>query len=127
MWKWDFCNVIIPSEDTKTLEFNQYQKSDKASFIIYADLEYLIHKKILTTRVSKHNPSGFSMSTISSFKIIQNKHDVYTGKDCMKKFLREHAMNISTFKKNKKLNYEQKSSMNHLKMQKSVIFVMLYL
>ena len=34
----DFCNVIMHSEDTKILEFNQYQKSDKASFIVYADL-----------------------------------------------------------------------------------------
>ena len=25
----DFCSVIMPSEDTKILEFNQYQKSDK--------------------------------------------------------------------------------------------------
>ena len=31
-------------EDTKTLEFNQYLKSDKAPFIIYADLESLIDK-----------------------------------------------------------------------------------
>ena len=38
----DFCNVIMPSEDTKILEFNQYQKSDKAPFIIYADLECII-------------------------------------------------------------------------------------
>ena len=28
----------MPSEDTKILEFNQYQKSDKAPFVIYADL-----------------------------------------------------------------------------------------
>ena len=35
----DFCNVVMPSEDTKILEFNKYQKSDKAPFIIYADLE----------------------------------------------------------------------------------------
>ena len=33
----DFCYVIIPSEDTKILEFNHYQKSDKALFIIYLD------------------------------------------------------------------------------------------
>ena len=26
------------------------------------------------------------MSTTSLFKIIENKHDVYQGKDCMKKF-----------------------------------------
>ena len=24
----DFCNVMMPSEDTKIVEFNQYQKSD---------------------------------------------------------------------------------------------------
>ena len=39
----EFCNVedtkiMLPSEDTKILEFNQYQKSDKAQFVIYADL-----------------------------------------------------------------------------------------
>ena len=44
MWKKDFCNVIMPSEDTKILEFNQYQKSDKAPFIVYADLECIIRK-----------------------------------------------------------------------------------
>ena len=32
----------MPSEDTKILEFNQYQKSDQIPFIIYADLECLI-------------------------------------------------------------------------------------
>ena len=30
------------SEDTKILEFSQYQKSDEALFIIYADIECLI-------------------------------------------------------------------------------------
>ena len=53
-----------------------------------------------TTKVSEHIPSGFLMSTISSFKIIENKHDVYEGKDCMKKFcepLREHALKIINF------------------------------
>ena len=60
------------SEDTKILEFNQYQKSDKAPFIIYADLECLIEKidgcknipeNSSTTKVGEHIPSGFSMST----------------------------------------------------------------
>ena len=66
----------MPSEDTKILEFNQYQKSDKAPFIIYADLECIIEKidgcknnpeSSPTTKVSKHISSGFPMSTISSF------------------------------------------------------------
>ena len=50
-----------------------------------------------TTNVREHVPSSFSMATISPFKSIKNKHDVYRGKECMKKFcesLREHAMKI---------------------------------
>ena len=91
----DFYNVIMPSGDTKILEFNQYQKSDKAPFIIYADLKCMIEKidgcknnpeNSSTTKVSEHIPSGFSMYAISSFRSIENKHDVYRGKDCMKKF-----------------------------------------
>ena len=81
-----FCNVIMPPEDTKKLEFNQCQKSDKAPFNIYADLECLIEKingcrnnpeNSSTAKVSEHIPSGFLMSTISSFRSIENKHGVY--------------------------------------------------
>ena len=35
------CNVVMPSGDTKILEFNQYQKFNKAPFIINADVECL--------------------------------------------------------------------------------------
>ena len=31
--------IFEDNEDTKRLEFNQYQKSDEAPFIIYADLQ----------------------------------------------------------------------------------------
>ena len=108
-----FCNVNMPSEDTKISEFNQYQKSDKAPVIIYADLECTREKidgcknnpeNSSTTKASEHIPSGFSKSTISSFRSIENKHDVYRGKGCMKKFcefVREHAMKIINFKKKK--------------------------
>ena len=34
----------MPSEDTKMLEFNQYQKFDKVPLIIYADLECIVEK-----------------------------------------------------------------------------------
>ena len=33
----------MPSENTKLIDFNQCQKSDKALFIIYADIGCLIH------------------------------------------------------------------------------------
>ena len=58
------------------------------------------------------------MFTISSLKTIENKHDVYRGKDCMKQFcefLGEHAMEIINFTNNKmKLltNGQQKSYEN---------------
>ena len=104
------------SEDSKILNFNQQQKSDKATFIIYKDVESIIEKidacknnpeNSSTTKVSEHIPSGFSMSIISSFRSIENKHNVYGGNDCMKKFcefLRGHAMKIINFKKNKVIN-----------------------
>ena len=67
----------MSSDDTKILEVNLYQKSNKASFIIYADLECVIEKidgcknnpeNSSTTKVSEHFPSGFSMLTISLFR-----------------------------------------------------------
>ena len=67
----DFCDVIMPFKDTKIFEFSQYQKSDKAPFCY---LECIIEKtdgcknnseNSSTTKVSKHIPSDFSMSTIS--------------------------------------------------------------
>ena len=36
-------------------------------------------KNSSTTKVIKPIPSGFSMSTIASFKNIENKHDVCKG------------------------------------------------
>ena len=75
----------MPSEATTILEYNQYQKSDKAAFIIYADLECIIEKtdgcknnreNSSTSKLSEHILSGFSMSRISSFRSIENKHDM---------------------------------------------------
>ena len=113
----DCCNVIISSEDAKILEFNQFRKSGKAPFIIYADLECIIEniegcknstENSSTKKVSEHIPSGFSISTISSFRSIENKHDVYRGKDCMKRFsefFREHTMKTINSKEEKKWSY----------------------
>ena len=117
------------SEDTKILEFNQNQKCDKSHFIIYADLECIIEKidgcknnpeNSSTTKVTEHIPSRFLMSTISSFTSIENKYDVYRGKDYMKKFcksLREHALKIINFKKENMdlLTKEQQESYENAK------------
>ena len=68
----DFYDVVIPSKNTKVLEFNQYLKSEKMSYIIYADLESLINKtdgrkntfeKSSTAKVGEQIPCGYSIST----------------------------------------------------------------
>ena len=105
----DFCNIIMPSENTKTLEFNKYLNFNKAS----PKLECLIEKidgcknnteNSFTKKVGEHIPSDFSMSTISSFKRIGKMHDVYRGKNSIKMFcesLREHVMKRISFRKKK--------------------------
>ena len=96
----------MPSEKGNILEFNQYMKSHKMPCIIYADIESSIKKvdgcannpeNSSTTEINEHIPCGYSMSTIWAFDHIENKHTLYHGKDCMKKFcesLRECTKNI---------------------------------
>ena len=119
----------MPSEDTKVLEFNQYQKFAKTPFIIYADLECKVEnidgcesnpENSSTTKASEYIPSGFSISIISLFRSIESKYDVCRDKDCIKKFwefLRMHAMKIINFKKNKMklLTKEQQKSYENSK------------
>ena len=107
----DFCGIVMPSEKDNILEFNQYMKSDKMPYIIYADIESLIRKtdgctnnpeKSSTTKIGEHIPCGYSMSTIWGFDHIKDKHTLCRVKNCMKKFctsFREHAKNIIDFEK----------------------------
>ena len=70
----------MPSKETKTLESNEYLKSDKAQFIVYANLECIIKeidgcksnpKNSFTTKMGEHIPSAFSLPTMSSFKTME--------------------------------------------------------
>ena len=76
----------MPSEDTKILEFNQYCKSEKASFVIYSDLEFLIKKQIevkIFHQVFQYLPSRHSpwwrrvshSSLKDVFKTVSKHHD----------------------------------------------------
>ena len=50
------------------------------------------------------------MSTIWVFNYTENKHTLYRGEDCMKKFcssLRDHATNIVNFENKKILPYKK--------------------
>ena len=63
----------MPSEKDKILEFNQYMKSDKMPYNIYADMESLIEKidryandpeNSSTRKIGEHIPWEYSMSKI---------------------------------------------------------------
>ena len=41
----DYCYVEMPAEDNSTLKYNHGEKSLKAPFTIYADLECLLIKQ----------------------------------------------------------------------------------
>ena len=56
------------------------------------------------------------MSAIWGFDQIEDKHILYCGKDCMKKFctsLREHTKNIIDFKKRKMLLLTKEELQSH--------------
>ena len=64
----DYCCIQMPNEDNKILQYNHGEKSMRAPFIIYADLESLLEKmdtchdnpeKSSTTKINKHTPSGY--------------------------------------------------------------------
>ena len=109
----DFCGTVMLSEKYNILEFNQYMKSDKTLYIIYADIESLIRKidgcgnnpeNSSTKKIGEHIPCRHLMPTIRAFDCIENKHTLYRGKDFMKKIiesLREHAKNIIDFERKK--------------------------
>ena len=78
-----FCGSVMSSEKDKILEFNEYIKSDKMPYIIYADMESLIKKidgcennpeNSSTTKIGEHIPCRYSMSTSLAFDHIENKH-----------------------------------------------------
>ena len=82
----------MSSEKDNILQFEQYMKSDKMSYVIYADImlikrkmdAQIIHKvlhqkKQTNKQTGEHIPSGYSMPTIWAFNNIENKHTLYRG------------------------------------------------
>ena len=100
----------MPTEDK--LKYNHGEKSLKAPFAIYADLECLLIKQqscqnnlneSYTERKAMHEPCGYSLDLITSFDSKQNKDSFDRGKDCIKNFcsdLKELGTKI--------INYEEK-------------------
>ena len=86
----------MPKQVGKILKYNPGEKSLKAPFAIYLDLERLLKKeqqhhnnnnnnnnleKSYTEKKAKHKPSGWAMSTRCSLDKKENKLNYYRGKD----------------------------------------------
>ena len=125
----DYCCVEMPNEDNTISKYNHGEKSMKAPFIIYADLESLLEKmntcydnleKSSTSKINKHTPSGYSLFTHCSFNKAENKIDYYRGEDCMEKFcmdLREHATKIINYEKKEMIPIIKKEEKKHNKQE----------
>ena len=109
--KHDSCRMEMPEQ--VILKHNPGEKSLKAPFTIYLDLECILKKvqscqnnpeKSYTEKIAIHEPSGWSLFVRSSFDEKENKLDYYRGKDCAenvcKKF-REKVIEVIDYKKEK--------------------------
>ena len=112
--KYDYCHVEMPTEDNKILKYNHGEKSLKAPFTIYVELECLLPKmrscqnnpeKSYIDRKVKRKPSGYSWSSICSFDATKNKHYFYRERDCIEKFCKDFkGLAIEIINCEKKIN-----------------------
>ena len=114
----DYCPIDMPEEGKNILKYSPGDKSLKAPFIIYADLECLLKKKqsrqnnsenSYTQRKAKHKPSGYSLSLICSFDDTKNRRKFYRRKDCIEKFcnnLKELVTKIINYKEKEMTSLE---------------------
>ena len=118
----------------KSVKYNPGEKSLKAPFAIYLDLECLLKKeqscqnnpkKSYAEKKARHEPSGWAMFTRCSFDKKENKLNYYRGKDCIEKLCKkrkECTVKIINYEKKEMipLTKEEKKS---YKNKKHVIYV----
>ena len=90
----------MPKWVEEILKCNPVEKSLKAPFAVYLDLECLLKKEqscqnnnnnnnnleeSYTEKKARHEPSGWAMFTRCSFNKKENKLNYYRGKDCIEK------------------------------------------
>ena len=119
----------MPKWVEKISKYNPEEKSVKAQFAVYLDLECLLKreqsldsnnnnnnnniKDSYTEKKAKHEPSGCAMFTRFSFDEKENKLNYYRGEHCIEKLckkLKGIAMKI--------INYEEKEVIHLTKEEK---------
>ena len=102
----DSCRIEMPDWANKTITYKPGEKSLKAPFSLFLDLECILKKlqssqnnpeKSYTEKKARHEPSGWALYTRCSFDKKENKLNYYRGiyfiiKLCKK--LKEEAMEI---------------------------------
>ena len=118
----DYCFVKIPNKDNNILKYNHGEKSMKAPFIIYVDMESLLKEISIchinpnessTTKIIKHTPSGCLLFTHCSIDNTKNRLDYYRGKNWMKIFcrdLKKHATKIINYEKKEMIELTNKEN-----------------
>ena len=115
--------IVMPDKDNNILKYNHGEKSMKAPFIIYADMESLLEKKksichnnpnkLSKTKINKHTPSGCLMFTPCPFDNAKNSLNHYRVQDRIKMFckdLKEHATKMVALLDKEKKSYKNQKS-----------------
>ena len=119
----------MPKWDEKLLKYNPREKSLKAPFAIYLDLECLLKKeqscqnnpeKSYTEKKARHEPSGWAMFTRCSFNEKENKLNYYREKDCIEKLckkLKERTMKIINYEKKEMITLTKEENQSYKKQE----------
>ena len=110
---YDTIKTILPSEDKKYIQFQNYSKQLRAPFKIYADFECILqniedNNETNTKKYQEHKPVSYMLNIVSYDKN-DEKIIIYKGIDCVEHFL------ININKISNKLMYKIKDA-------KSMIF-----
>ena len=117
----------MPTKNNNIIKYNHGEKSIKLPFDIYADLECLLEKmstcinnpnESSTTKINKHESSGYSIFTHCSFDESKTKFNYYRKDDCMKKFskdLRDYVTKIINYEKKKMISLTTEEKIYHNK------------
>ena len=109
-------------EGENIFKYSPGDKSLKAPFIIYADLECLLKKEqprqniaenSYTEKKAKHKPSGYSLSLVCSFDETKNRRKFYRRRDYIEKLcndLRELVTEIINYKEKETASLEDEET-----------------
>ena len=115
----------MPRWNEKTLKRNHGEKSLKAPFVNFLDLECLLlkmqscqnnSKTFYTERKAIHEPTSRAIFTNCSFNATKNKLDYYRGIDCTQelcKKLKDHALRIINYEKKEMIPLSEKENKSY--------------